>query len=757
MSRTQNHGGATPRNRLAEASSPYLLLHQGNPVDWYPWGAEALERSRREGKPIFLSVGYATCHWCHVMERESFSDPEIARRMNEAFVNVKVDREERPDLDEIYMTATQLMTGHGGWPNSVFLTPDLRPFYAGTYFPPRDRHGLPGFPTVIDGVDGAWRRRREEVSRQAAQVAEVMGQYLEQQLEPAAQPPPPRVVAEALSALERQVDRQWGGFGGAPKFPTPASLFLLLDLLEEPPAREMLDLTLDRMLRGGIYDQLAGGFHRYATDREWRIPHFEKMLYDNGSLIEVYARAYAAGGAAEHRRIVEETAAFLERELTAPEGSFWSAIDAESGGEEGAFHVWSREELEQALGEEDAAFLAPLYGFDGPPFFEGDRYVLHWPRPLEEQADKRRLERAELIERMAPLREKLLETRQRREPPLTDDKVLADWNGLAIAGLAVAGKTLEAPELVERAARAARHVLSALREDQGGMLHHVWRQGRAGVPAFLSDYAYLVHGLLALHDADRQGRWAEPAVSLTEEQIDRLRCPEGGFFTAAGAPDVLFRSRDPFDGASPSPNGVAVLNLLGLAEATGESRWLEEAESALRAFAPLIEAQPMAARTLVVATHRWHRRSPAAGMREVPGAVPRPPSGLEDEALRVVEPRLELEEPDAEGWRAFRLTLEIAPGWHLHANPASEEGLVATRVEGLGCRLRRLSYPEGVPRAFGFAEQELRVYEQEAVLTGELLEAEQSPRLRLTWQPCDERRCLASVGTELEVSAARPG
>ena len=361
-------------NRLAGESSPYLLLHQHNPVDWYPWGPEALEKARREDKPIFLSVGYSTCYWCHVMERESFSDPETAELMNREFVNIKLDREERPDLDEIYMTATQILAEQGGWPNSVFLTPELKPFYAGTYFPPDDRYGRPGFRHVLEDLATAWRTRRPDVNEQAEEVARAMGRYLEE-------PRPSRARAARRrrdlpgSRLPRPAasTAQWGGFGSAPKFPTPSNLYLLLELVEErEEAGQMLTATLDQMARGGIYDQLGGGFHRYATDREWKIPHFEKMLYDNGFLLELYAREHARTGDPQAARIVRETAAWVEREMTSPEGAFWSAIDAETHGHEGAFYVWTVEELREVLGEEDFTFLAPHPGLRRTPFLRGD-------------------------------------------------------------------------------------------------------------------------------------------------------------------------------------------------------------------------------------------------------------------------------------------------------------------------------------------------------------------------------------------------
>ncbi len=799
MSDPSREAGAT--NRLSGESSPYLLLHQHNPVDWYPWGEEALGRARREDKPIFLSVGYSTCYWCHVMERESFSDPRVAALMNRDFVNVKLDREERPDLDEIYMTATQLLTGQGGWPNSLFLTPELKPFFAGTYFPPDDRHGRPGFAHVLDDLADAWRERRAEVLEQAEEMAQAMRRFVEERAQPAAEPPGPGVCWRCVDSMARRFDRRWGGFGHAPKFPTPSNLFLLLDMAaERPDAGEMLAGTLDNMARGGIYDQLGGGFHRYATDQEWKVPHFEKMLYDNGFLLELYAREHARTDDPQAARVCRETAAFLEREMTAPEGGLWSAIDAETGGEEGAFYVWTRAELDAALGAEDAAFAAPLLGFDGPPFFEGSRYVLHLPQRWEEAAARRRLDPETLLHEAGALRARLLAARGERRRPATDDKVLADWNGIAIAGLAVAGRLLGEPRLVAQAARAADLVLGAMRPE-GGPLLHVWRRGRARIPAYLGDYAFLVRGLLALHEATGEARWLEQAAALTAEQQERLGDPAGGFFVAGASPDLLLRSKDPFDGATPSPNAVAILNLIELAERrppAERERWRAPAERALRAFAALTEQHPEAVRMLALSARRFHGGAPAATAaaheREAgAGGI----AMLEQEAGRRLVAHLEVAPPDpgdAAGWRPFRLRLDIAAGWHLQANPASEGYLVATGLAaapGSGVELRQLAYPPGTPLKTAFAEHALSVYQGQVEIAGELrlpaaaarqatdatdaTEATKArdateagkagkaggggerggagghaaPRLVLTCQLCDDRRCLPPTDHQL--------
>jgi uncharacterized protein YyaL (SSP411 family) len=715
-------------NRLAGESSPYLRLHAHNPVDWHPWGEEALEKARREEKPIFLSVGYSTCFWCHVMERESFSSAAIAELMNRDFVNVKVDREERPDLDEIYMAATQVLTGQGGWPNSVFLTPQLRPFFAGTYFPPEDRHGRPGFPALLAAVAEAWRSRRGELEEQAEEVAAALRRYLEERGEPGAGVPPPEVAERSLAALGRRFDRRWGGFGSAPKFPTPSNLWLLQDLAgEAPEAAAMLAATLDQMACGGIHDQLAGGFHRYSTDREWRVPHFEKMLYDNALLLEVYAREHARTGDPEAARVARRTAEFLERELGAPEGGFWSAIDAETGGEEGAYYVWHREEIVAVLGEEDAGFLAPLLGFSGPPSFEGDRHVLHLPQPLAELAAQRRMTREELLAQIEPLRARLLAARGERPRPATDDKVLADWTGMAIAGFAAAGRALGDATLLERAARAADFALSGLRP-AGRPLRHSWRAGEARVDAFLADYAYLVRGLLALHAAAGVPRWLDAAADLAAEQDTRLADPLGGWHMAAERDDLLFRTKEIFDGATPAANAVAVLNALELAERGAGARFRSRAEAALRAFAPQVDQQVEAARTLALAARRFHRAGRPA---ESPAAAP---------VADAVVPELEVGAAAADGWRPFRLRLRVAPGWHVAA---------PVEIGGEGAALRRVVLPPGDVLLVG--GEETRVYSGAVEVAGELAGPAGST-LRLRFQACDDRRCLPPAEAALPVS-----
>jgi uncharacterized protein YyaL (SSP411 family) len=730
-------------NRLAKESSPYLLLHAENPVDWYPWGEEAFERARQEDRPIFLSVGYSTCYWCHVMERESFSDPEIAKQMNESFVNIKVDREERPDVDEIYMAATQVMTRSGGWPNSVFLTPDLEPFFAGTYFPPRDGLGRPGFPQVLTGVREAWLLRRPEIAQQAAAVAEAMRASLAGGPERGTTLPDASVADDLQADLAARFDPGLGGFGPAPKFPSPSNLAFLLDRAADPDARDMLVVTLDRMARGGIMDHLAGGFHRYSTDAAWLVPHFEKMLYDNAALAALYAGAAPLAPEEGFDRVARFTAEFVLREMTSPEGAFLSAIDAETDGHEGAYYTWTEAELAAALPGEEGALFRRVYGLEGAPTFEGDRYVVHQPLPLRDVAQDLGLSEETLRERLDEGRRGLLAVRERRAGPLVDDKVLTDWNGLMISGLARTGQLLGEARYVEAARRAAEFVLQRIWREGSGTLRHAFREGRARVPAFLDDYAFLVDGLLSLRRASGEPRWLENAVALVEEQERRLGDGDGGGFFAAGEdPRLLFRARPAFDGAVASGNGVAVLNLLELADVTGDPRWRERGEAVVRAFADGIARAPLAHVTLIRAVGRLQDAAP---VREAPSSSPVSPApsaldALEDEARDAVEIEAHLGQGAEDVWKPFVVELVVRPGFHVNANATDDPALVPTVVGGVMGGVRNVRYPPGEEEAA------VPVYRGRVRIEGEVEHrGGGASALEVTFQACDESRCLPPV------------
>jgi uncharacterized protein YyaL (SSP411 family) len=557
-----------PANRLAGETSPYLLQHAHNPVDWYPWGSEALEKAAREDKPILLSIGYAACHWCHVMERESFEDEATARLMNAYFVPIKVDREERPDLDSIYMDAVQSMTGQGGWPMTVFLAPDGTPFYAGTYFPKEDRHGLPGFTRVLEGVAAAWREQREGIGEQGRRVAQSLERV--SALGESSEPLSDHVLVEAHAGLRRAFDRRWGGFGSAPKFPQPMTLEYLLraHLRGYEGALEMVRRTLDRMAAGGMYDQLGGGFHRYSVDQHWHVPHFEKMLYDNAQLARVYLRAWQTTGRDHYRRIARETLDYLLREMRHVEGGFFSSQDADSDGEEGRFFVWSWDELSRLAGER----VARLLGATPKGNWEGTN-VLWIPEPLDAEGEAA----------VSAARPVLLRAREGRNRPATDDKILASWNGLAISAFAEAGRALEEPRYVEAAVGAAEFVLAELR-GPGGRLHRSWREGPSSIPGFLDDHAMMAEACLTLWETTFELRFIREARRLADEMLRLFRDHDGGGFfqTASDAEALVIRPKELVDNAVPSGNSVAAEVLQRLALLTGEEEYERAGVSALR-------------------------------------------------------------------------------------------------------------------------------------------------------------------------------
>ncbi len=587
------------RNRLARESSPYLRQHAGNPVDWYPWGEEAFARARAEQKPVLLSVGYSTCHWCHVMAHESFENAAIAERMNEWFISVKVDREERPDVDAAYMLATQALSGHGGWPMTVFLTPEREPFYAGTYYPPEDRHGRPGFPRLLESVHQAWEERRGDVVRAAGSITE--------RLRAATRHEPPGGLAlddaaagEAVARLRAGYDPLWGGFGGAPKFPSPATLEFLLahDALaggsaEAPSATGMVLHTLRRMAAGGIYDQLGGGFARYSVDERWLVPHFEKMLYDNAQLARLYLHAHQITGEALFARIARETLEAVEEELGLPSGGYAAALDADSEGIEGKYYLWSAAEIAEVLGagsrEERLARLA--YGvseggnFSDPhaPELTG-RSVLTRERGAAELAEELGEPAAAVEERLGAVRARLLEARRRRIPPHRDEKLLASWNGLALGALAEAARVLDEPRYLARAGELAVLLWEGMRD--GGRLLHVRREvdGRAAhVPAMLEDYAFVGLGLLELYRSGGDLAQLERAERLASEMVERFHDAEGGGFfeTAADAEPLILRQKAIADQATPSGNAAAAQLLAWLSRYRGHPRYEELASEAV--------------------------------------------------------------------------------------------------------------------------------------------------------------------------------
>jgi uncharacterized protein len=568
-------------NRLADETSPYLLQHKDNPVDWRPWGPEALERAAKEDRPILLSIGYSACHWCHVMERESFENPETAEQMNRDFVPIKVDREERPDVDDIYMEAVQGMTGQGGWPLTVFLDPEGVPFYGGTYFPPEPRHGLPSFRQVLDATAGAYRNQREELRAASDRIRESLAAV--GQVEQSDKPLDESILAEAVNGLEARFDPANGGFGGAPKFPPASSLeFLLARGRTEPVQR-----TLDAMMHGGIYDHLGGGFARYSVDAAWQVPHFEKMLYDNALLARTYLHTWQVLGEDRWLRVCNETLDWALREMRGPEGGFYSALDADSEGEEGRFYVWDEKEIRDALAAgglsaEATERVLGYWGISPTGNFEG-RNILHVtlgsdakPPPELEQA-----------------RIGLLRQREERVRPGLDDKRLCSWNALMIAALADAGAAAGREDYLDAAAACARFILESMRDESGHLLR-TWKEGQGRLNAYLEDHAFLVEGLLRLYEATLEVRWFDAAREIAETMIDRFADDErGGFFTTSNDHEELIaRRKDVGDHPIPAGNSSAAYGLLRLAAMTGNDDYEERAVGTLRLFAPAAAQHP---------------------------------------------------------------------------------------------------------------------------------------------------------------------
>ncbi|HEY0762253.1 MAG TPA: thioredoxin domain-containing protein [Pyrinomonadaceae bacterium] len=569
-------------NHLINETSPYLLQHAHNPVDWHPWGDEAFEIARRENKPILLSIGYSACHWCHVMAHESFEDEEIAKLMNENFVNIKVDREERPDLDQIYMNAVQMMTHHGGWPMTVFLTPEAVPFYGGTYFPPQDRYNMPGFPRVLIDVAEAYSERQDEIRETGSTLITELQRLSE--TGGSDHPIETELLDAAYVGIVRNYDSVNGGFGGAPKFPPAMTLEFLLRTYVRTGNREALEMvkfTCSKMANGGIYDQIGGGFHRYSTDAKWLVPHFEKMLYDNALLSRLYLHYFQVSGEQSARETVAGILDYVLREMTHAGGGFYSTQDADSEGHEGKFFVWDIEEIRQALGEKDAAVFSAYYNITAAGNFEG-KNIPNVTRSKEDIAKAQGMSEAELDTAIEESRRKLFELRETRIKPDRDEKILTAWNGLMLASFAEAGVILNRPDYTDAARRNAEFVLANLSED--GKLLRTWKDGRAKFNAYLEDYAFLSEGLVTLFETTGESRWLKEALALTDRMIEEFWDDESGgfFFTGKSHESLIVRSKDYFDNATPSGNSVAAIVLLRLATLTGRENYRNLATALLR-------------------------------------------------------------------------------------------------------------------------------------------------------------------------------
>ena len=587
----------TPKhtNRLIHETSPYLLQHAHNPVDWYPWGEEALARAQREQKPILLSIGYSACHWCHVMERESFENEEIAAVMNDLFINIKVDREERPDLDEIYMNAIQIMTRQGGWPMTVFLTPDLKPFYGGTYYPPTDRYGRPGFPKVMHAVAEAFSDQNVQVLQQADQITTHLAQ-MGNVVDPHDYELTEELMQNAFQQYRSQFDSQHGGFGNAPKFPPSMGLPFLLRYWHHSGnanALEMVELTLEKMARGGMYDQLGGGFHRYSTDAHWLVPHFEKMLYDNAQLVVAYFEAYQATQKPFYRDIATETLDYVLREMYDPEnGGFYSTQDADSEGVEGKFFVWEPNDVEDIIGEENAEIFCEYYDITPQGNFEGEN-ILQVQVPPDVFARKLQMDVGELKTLLAESRQKLFEARENRIKPGLDDKILTSWNGIMIRGMAMGYQLTGKPEYLEACEKSAEFVLTTLSQEDG-LLWRTHRAGKSHLNAYLEDYAYFISGLIALYEASFEPRWLTEAERLAHIMIDQFGddAGDGFFFTGKSHETLIVQSKSAYDGATPSGASMAIHSLLRLAKHLDNPEFHDKAVETLLLYFQQIERMP---------------------------------------------------------------------------------------------------------------------------------------------------------------------
>jgi uncharacterized protein YyaL (SSP411 family) len=609
--RTEKAASSTPMtsnprkpNRLAREKSPYLLQHAYNPVDWFPWGAEAFEKARRENKPIFLSIGYSTCHWCHVMEHESFENAEIAGVLNQWFVPIKVDREERPDVDQIYMTAVQALNGQGGWPLSAWLAPDLKPFYGGTYFPPTSQYGRPGFKEILTRIHEVWEQQHEQVLQQSRQLHDAIAST--QTAGGAAGDLDDGLLRTGYNQFHSQYDDEHGGFGGAPKFPRPAQFNLLLCYWKrtgEAKALEMTAHTLRRMALGGMYDQLGGGFARYSVDERWHVPHFEKMLYDNAQLVVSYCEAWQIMREPFFADVARDVLRYVECDMTHPGGAFYSAEDADSEGVEGKFYAWTTQELRDALGAEEVKFVSEYFGCEEAGNWEDpaghgpkNANVLFVARTFEQMAKLFGGTPQQARERVEAAKKKLFETRAKRVRPHLDDKILTAWNGQMIGAFARAAQALDEPRYLAAATRAAEFVLAKLYDPKAKTLLRRWRDGEAKVDGFLDDYAFFVAGLLELYEASFDTQWLDRAVELANTMVARFHDETGGgfWFAPPGQSDIIARMKDDYDGAQPSANSIAIADLRRLAQLTDNPRYAAIADESLRRLLPRFRQSPTA-------------------------------------------------------------------------------------------------------------------------------------------------------------------
>jgi uncharacterized protein YyaL (SSP411 family) len=579
-------------NHLIDETSPYLLQHAHNPVDWYPWGDAAFEKARAENKPVLLSIGYSACHWCHVMERESFENEKIAALMNDLFVNIKVDREERPDIDEIYMNAVQMLTGRGGWPMTMFLTPERQPFYGGTYFPPEDRGGMAGFPRILMGISQAYREKPQEVAKSVGQILEALKRM--SQSPGGTRPFAPDIISKSVEAISRSYDSDNGGLGQAPKFPNPGVYELFLrefHRTNNQRSLEMATYTLTKMAQGGIYDHLGGGFHRYSVDAKWLVPHFEKMLYDNAQLVRCYAQAHQATGNPLFKQVMQDSVEYVLREMLDHEGGFYSTQDADSEGEEGKFFVWTPQEINALVGEQDGEIFSRIFDVTEQGNFE-EKNILHPILTVEQSSKFFRKQQSEIENLIARVKQKLFAEREKRIKPFRDEKIITAWNGLMISGLAEAIKIEAKPSYVDAANRTVNFFFAKMFRD--GFLLHTYKDGTAKLLGYLDDYAFFATGLLDLYEANLERKHLERAVQLADMMLSEFwdEADGGFFYTGKSHEQLISRAKPIFDASVPSGNSLATHLLLRLHYLTGKDEYLQRAETVLRAYYDAMESQP---------------------------------------------------------------------------------------------------------------------------------------------------------------------
>jgi len=754
-------------NRLIHETSPYLLQHAHNPVDWYPWGAEAFEAARRLNKPIFLSIGYSTCYWCHVMERECFENQQIAREMNQRFINIKVDREERPDVDQLYMTAVQVLSKHGGWPLNVFLAPDLRPFYGGTYLPPTDVYGRPGFLTVLRAIEDSYRRRSADVEQTCAQLLNILQQLAEPQPPESPLRISPAFVDELVDRSTADYDRQYGGFGAAPKFPRQTLLEMLLVYCSHRPAEgetefaarqqhvlAMVRHTLDAMADGGIRDHLGGGFHRYSTDAQWLVPHFEITLYDNALLAWVYAEAHRQTGERHYAGVARGILDFILREMTSPQGAFYTAFDAEVDAREGQSYLWTADDVRRILGEDDSRLFARVYGLDRGANFcdphrgtgQPDKNILYLSQPMAKLVPELGISENELEAKLAPMRQRLYEARRRRKQPLLDTKVITSWNALTIRALAHGGRVLDEPRYAAAAARAADFLLEHHRTPDSGL----WRTSRDGMPrnrAFLDDYAHLTQALLDLAQSPQQEHRRNQASDIEARMVERFGDAAGGlYFSEASADDIIVRQKIGSDSPLPSGNAAAAMCLIDL-----DLPLLSQ--DVIAAFAGQLEQMADSMSAMIQAAIMYVRRTGPISVSPGPWrGRAQPPPTPEQIASGVITV-----DPHWASPRELRLKLKILDGFHINAHDVREglEPTILTIAGNAGGLVQSIDYPPGEERRFSFAAAPVRMYSGSVCILVRFeadVQGREPISMSLRYQPCNRDACFPTVSKRFEVA-----